>query len=186
MSANQLNGMGMTGTGWTVASLWQTLPMAIDNTQVLFTPDDLHEVLDRMAALADRGDGKGWMNLQPWVEDADAPDNSPLGRMFSARGPAIPMSTWVPAHRRGRRSVQATLGLSHVTGRFAVGRLADKGVEVPPGWTLKQDHNRRGLVFEIAAGTSVEETLEFMLASSTVLSGVPITGRWVADVAIQR
>lgn len=160
--------------------------MAIDNTQVIFSPDDLEEVLDRMGVIAARDDGKGWMNLQPWVKDDDAPVSSPLGRMFTARGPAIPFATWVPAHRRGRRRVLGTLGLSHVTGRFAPARLAERGVEVPSAWVLKQDHNRRGLVFEIDGDTTVAETLDFMLAASTVLSGVPIRERWVADFAIQR
>lgn len=162
--------------------------MAIDTTQVLFTPDDLDEVLRHMQELADRGDGKCWMNLQPWVDEEDAPPNSPLGRMFSARGPAIPMATWVPARRgrSARRSVPATVGLSHITGRFAVTRLTERGVDVPEGWTLKQDHNRRGLVFEISEETSPRGLLDFMLASSTALSGVPITDRWIAEVFIQR
>ena len=160
--------------------------MAVDTTQVLFTPDDLGEVLQHMRELDERGDGKGWMNLQPWVDAEDAPPNSPLGRMFSARGPAIPMCTWVPGRQRTRRAVPATLGLSHMTGRFAVKRLAERGVDVPSGWALKQDHNRRGLVFDLPKDALVEDILDFMIAASTALSGVLITDRWIADAVVQR
>ncbi len=138
-----------------------------------------------MEDLAARGDGKGWLNLQPWVDDADRPPDSPLGRMFSARGPAIPLATWVPQHRRGRREIPATLGIAHMTGRFAVRRLAEHGVEVPAAWVIRQDHTRRGLVFELPSGVGAAAVLAFLMAASTVLSGVQADGRWVADVVVQ-
>ena len=160
--------------------------MAVDHTSVLFTGDDVAEVLSCMDDLAARGDGRGWLNLQPWVEDEDRPPTSPLGRMFSSLGPAVPLATWVPAHRRGRSAVAGTVGISHATGRFAVRRLAERGVEVPPAWAVRQDHTRRGLVFELPAGAGAGDVLTFLLAALEVLSGVEIDGRWMADVAVQR
>lgn len=160
--------------------------MVVDHTSVLFTSDDTDEVLTCMADLAARGDGRGWLNLQPWVEDEDRPPTSPLGRMFSARGPSVPLATWVPQHRRGRSAVQATVGISHPTGRFAVRRLADGGVVVPPEWVVRQDHTRRGLVFALPPGAGVGEVLTFLLAAMEVLTEVPTDGRWMADLAVQR
>lgn len=160
--------------------------MAIDHTSVLFRSEDTAEVLSCMEDLAARGDGRGWLNLQPWIDQEDQPATSPLGRMFSARGPEVPLATWVPQHRRGRNDVQATIGISHPTGRFAVRRLADAGVEVPPAWVVRQDHTRRGLVFELPAEAGAGEVLTFLLAAMEVLSGVPTDVRWVADVAVQR
>ena len=160
--------------------------MVVDNTSVLFTTGEVAEVLSCMEDLAARGDGRGWLNLQPWVEDQDRPPTSPLGRMFSSLGPAIPLATWVPQHRRGRSAVLGTIGISHATGRFAVRRLAERGVEVPPAWAVRQDHTRRGLVFELPDGAGVADILRFLLAAMEVLSGVETDGRWVADVAIQR
>ena len=160
--------------------------MAVDHTGVLFTADDTAEVLSCMEELAARGDGRGWLNLQPWVEDEERPPTSPLGRMFSARGPEVPLATWIPQHRRGRSAVPGTIGISHPTGRFAVRRLADGGVHVPQSWTVRQDHTRRGLVFELPGGVGVAEVLRFLLAAMATLSGVETDHRWVADVAVQR
>ncbi|MCE2531789.1 MAG: hypothetical protein J4F44_04830 [Acidimicrobiia bacterium] len=160
--------------------------MAVDHTGVMFTSEDTAEVLSCMEDLAVRGDGRGWLNLLPWVEDEDRPPTSPLGRMFSARGPEIPQATWVPQHRRGRSTVRATIGISHPTGRFAVRRLAENGVHVPQAWTVRQDHVRRGLVFELPDGVGAAEVLRFLMAATEVLSGVETDGRWVADIAVQR
>ena len=160
--------------------------MAVDHTSVLFTTDDTAEVLSCMEDLAARGDGRGWLNLQPWVPDEDLPPTSPLGRMFSSVGPAIPLATWVPQHRRGRSTVLGTIGISHATGRFAVRRLAERGVDVPPAWAVRQDHTRRGLVFELPDGAGVTDILRFLLAAMEALSGAATDGRWVADVAVQR
>ena len=160
--------------------------MATDHTGVMFTGDDPDELLSLMQDLAARGDGRGWLNLQPWVDEEDRPPTSQLGRMFAATGPVVPVATWVPGHRRGRGSVRATVGISHPTGRFAVRRLAESGVTVPEGWTVRQDHIRRGLVFELPDGVGVAEVLRFLLAATAALSGVPTDGRWVADVAVQR
>ncbi len=166
--------------------MWQHRVMAVDHTGVMFTSDDTAEILSFMDDLAARDDGRGWINLQPWVEDEDRPPSSQLGRMFSARGPEVPQATWVPRHRRGRSVVPATVGISHPTGRFAVRRLATAGVHVPQSWTVRQDHVRRGLVFELPEGVEVAEVLRFLLAAVTTLSGVATDERWVADVAIQR
>ena len=160
--------------------------MAVDNTSVLFTTGDTAEVLSCMEDLAARGDGRGWLNVQPWVEDADRPPTSPLGRMFSPLGPAIPLATWVPQHRRGRSTVLGTIGISHATGRFAVRRLAERGVDVPRAWAVRQDHTRRGLVFELPDGAGVSDILRFLLAAMEALSGAATDGRWVADMAVQR
>ncbi|MDE0653335.1 MAG: hypothetical protein OXI26_06760 [bacterium] len=160
--------------------------MAVDHTGVLFTAEDTAEVLSCMEDLAARGDGRGWLNLQPWVEDEDRPPTSPLGRMFSSLGPVVPLATWVPQHRRGRSVVRGTVGISHATGRFAVRRLADGGLEVPPAWAVRQDHTRRGLVFELPDAVGAGEILAFLLAALEVLSGVETDGRWVADIAVQR
>lgn len=160
--------------------------MVVDQTSILFTTGDTAEVLSCMEDLAARGDGRGWLNLQPWVEDEDRPPTSPLGRMFSSLGPAIPLATWVPPHRRGRSTVPGTIGISHATGRFAVRRLAERGVDVPPAWVVRQDHTRRGLVFEVPGGAGITDILRFLLAALEVLSGVETDGRWVADVAVQR
>ena len=160
--------------------------MAVDHTGVLFKADDTAEVLSCMEDLAARGDGRGWLNLQPWVEDEDRPPTSPLGRMFSSLGPVVPLATWVPRHRRGRSVVAGTVGISHATGRFAVRRLADGGVHVPAGWAVRQDHTRRGLVFELPDATAAGDILTFLLAAIEVLSGVETDGRWVADIAVQR
>lgn len=139
-----------------------------------------------MAELAARG--QGWINFEPEVpEDVEVPGPG-LFSFMSARGPAVPLATWVPARvtRRGR-AVPATLGLQHPAGVRAAARLAEHGLERPGGWRVTQDHPKRGLVVEVSAppdagGAAEAPVLEWLLRAAELLSMVPPTGWWVAAV----
>ena len=131
---------------------------------VVFTPDDLGPVL---AAVQEHG----WVNLQPEVDEAAAPEQQGGGffAAFGARGPVVPFGTWHP----GERSV----GLQHGSGP----KLARR-IDVPAGWRVVQDHPKRGLVLRVPAGTGTEEVLRWLLATGTALCPLPLLGRWVAEV----
>lgn len=159
--------------------------MAINHKIINFYISEPDEILQAMQDLRKLGDGKGWMNLIPWLEDVDVPRHSPLGKMFSAKGPGIPQSTWVPASPNAKKPKDGNLGILHPAGRFAVRQLKEGGVEVPSRLTLKQDHPRRGLVFILDTKTEEAELLNFMVAASKFLSEVQIEDRWVADILKQ-
>ena len=56
------------------------------------------------------------------------------------------------------------------------------GWGLPEGWTLVQDHPRRGLVVLPAAGGDKQEVLTWLLEAGMVLSVVRLTGQWQAEV----
>jgi hypothetical protein len=131
---------------------------------VVFEPDDLAPVLAGLTP-------KGWVNLQPEVDVDAEPASQPSGLfgLFGSRGPAVPFCTWHP----GERSV----GIQHSTG----GRLKER-VDVPAGWRVVQDHPKRGFVAQVPADVTDAEALAWLVHTAGPLSGLPLLGRWVAEV----
>ena len=138
-----------------------------------------------VAALAELvGAERGWMNLFPEVaeDDAQAVAPSAIGALFRASGPPIPQATLIaPADgRRGRRPAQ--LGLTHGVGTMVVRRLAAEGIALREGWTVVQDHVRRGLVVRLDDPLDPSAAVEWAMRAATAVCPVPVTGRWLAEV----
>lgn len=159
--------------------------------EVEFDPPRCEAVVDRMDRLA--AAGEGWINLLPGVPREEAEQHSP-GVLSGLLGPAqapVSMCTWVPApapgaRRRPRRGDAETVGIMHARGRLAAGQLASLGVPVPAGWTVRQDHARRGLIVVPERGAPHARVLEWTLAAGAALAAVPLTGRWKARVYLPR
>ena len=160
--------------------------MALDKRHIRFERSDLDEVAHEMLALAARGDGRGWMNVQPVVADEDRPPESPVFKLFTAKGPAIPLGTWVPAHKYRDKWQPASVGLQHAGGRHASKLLEERGVVAPAGWNRRQDHIKRGLVYELPDGHDPTAALAFLLDAMSQLVAFPLSGRWLAVVLTQR
>ena len=184
-----------------------------------FTPDALEPVLDQMRAIGRARNG--WVNVRPiplsdesdeqLTEFAPTPPVAPVG-LFARWRLVLIEGTWVPG-KAGRNGVEdASVGLSHPAGRFAVRQLRDAGVPLPEGWRVVVDHARRGLVLSVpdrrgsapdgssadssadsSAGSSVgsapgdasaavEVVLDWLLAAGAALGPDQITGRWRAEV----
>jgi hypothetical protein len=146
---------------------------------VTFEESDLGPVLAHLEGL--HREGRGWVNVRP---DVDAPPPSRgLSLVFSARGPAVPLGTWVaPAPtRRGERG-PATIGLEHGLGAKAMPHLRAAGLEPPAGWRVRQDHVRRGLVVEVDDATAPDAALRWLLAAARSLCRLPLGQAWVASV----
>ena len=146
---------------------------------VEFPEDERAEVLRRMAKLSDAG--AGWINFSPGlnVEEPPAPSTT-LGMLLASRGPTVPLATWVPA--QGREP--STAGIEHSQGPRVVRTLAERGVPVPEGWRVAQDHPRRGLVVVPAPGVgdeALDTVLGWLLRAAAVLCPLPRSGRWRAD-----
>lgn len=133
-----------------------------------------------MVALA--AAGRGWVNLSPGLDlDAAPPPRSTLGRMFSGRGPTVPLATWAPAQDRD----PSTAGIEHGEGPGAAALLAEARTPVPDGWRVLQDHPKRGFVVAIPAATTTEEldtVLRWLLRAAGALCAWPRTGEWRAMV----
>ena len=160
--------------------------MALDKRYLRFERGDLDEAAHEMLTLAARGDGSGWLNVQPVVADEDRPYESPLFKLFTARGPAIPLGTWVPGHHYRDKWQPTSVGLQHAAGRHASKLLEERGVVEPDGWNRRQDHIKRGLVYELPQGQDPKTTLEFLIDAMTQLVDFPVTGRWQGVIFTQR
>lgn len=151
-----------------------------DPAVIEFHPGDPEAVCAWMRRLAGSG---GWLNIEPGVDERDLPPpRSPLAALVGARGPDVPLATWVPARTGRRRRRPAAVGVQHAAGPRAARLLADRGVPVPPGWRVVQDHPRRGLAAEVPDGTAPEDVIAWLVAATEALSTVPLTGTWRAVV----
>ena len=130
------------------------------------------------------GGSGGWVNFEPAVEVEDvAAAGSGTFALFSGRGPIVPLATWTPAKtpRRGRRE-PAMIGLQHPAGSKAKPLLAQHGHPVPDGWTVVQDHVRKGLVVALPDDVAAAEALGWVLRAARLLSTIPLGGQWRASV----
>ena len=133
--------------------------------------------------MADLADGSGWLTFDPAIDDRfPVPTQSLLGKLVSGRGPAVPRGTWVPAQMDRRRPEPVSVGILHGTGADAVGRLAEKDIEVPDRWRIVADHSKRGLVAWVPIDIPDRDVLVWTLRASRALTRIPLTGRWRAAV----
>lgn len=148
--------------------------------QFLFSsraPAPVVAYVDRLVAAGD-----GWLNLVPVIDDRDErPTELGFMTLLSGSGMGVTMITWVPKRSGQRRSVDQTLGISHVTGQRAVAPLAAAGVGVPVQWRLDQDHPRRGLIVHPPADEAGETVVTWALRAVEALEGRPLTS-WRANV----
>ncbi len=139
--------------------------------------EDRDELVDAIARVAAAGDG--WINVEPSVDDDDRTEVPGIFAWFSARGPQVPVGTFVAGTDRDPASV----GLAHGSGRGAADRLVDAGVTAPGDWVARQDHAKHGLVWEIHPQRVDAPAVATLLTEGTVvLSTLPTTGGWVATV----
>jgi hypothetical protein len=124
----------------------------------------------------------GWVTLLPAVpEEVAPPPQSPLARLFSGRGPPVPVCTWV-APQPKQKPPHVELGILHGTGPKAKARLADQGCPVPDRWVVLADHPRRGLVVAVHPDVEPLESAAWLVAAGAALCRVPMTGMWRAEV----
>ncbi|MDQ4070851.1 MAG: hypothetical protein M3203_15485 [Actinomycetota bacterium] len=147
-----------------------------------FDAGHLDEVVAVMEAIT-RAE-EGWINFQPAVRVEDVPPpGSGFFSLFSGRGPAVPLGTWTPpsSPRRGRPE-PAMIGLQHPAGGKAKPLLERLGHPVPDGWVVTQDYVKKGIVVALPPGTAHEDIVRWLLAAAAVLTTVPLTGEWRAEV----
>lgn len=159
--------------------------MGISIVEIGFHRDEHELVSAAMNRLESRGDGKGWINLQPHLSDeqeAQIPHQTALGSWFSGRGPVVSMATWTPS-AGGRKPRAAQIGLAHGTGQKALDRLAEVGLGLPEGWVRRQDHAKHGIVVDLPSGEDPGRVISWLIVTATFLRTVVEPGaEWVARV----
>ncbi|MCY4067862.1 MAG: hypothetical protein OXE79_01970 [Acidimicrobiaceae bacterium] len=149
-----------------------------------FTTGDTDAVLRQMEALAQRGDGSGWINIGPGLREDQIeklPRPSPLGGWFSGRGPVVPMATWTPPST-GRSPSPTLLGVQHGSGPKALNRLREAGAPLPDRWRKIQDHAKNGIVVQPSAEASHQEMLQWLLKVCWALCPIDVEDHWLAEV----
>ncbi|MEI8262630.1 MAG: hypothetical protein WCG59_02140 [Actinomycetes bacterium] len=132
-----------------------------------------------LSALGDLSHQEGWMNLTPGVpSDAIVEESSLFSWLSGARPQAAPMATWIPPATGSPKP--GVLGVLHARGRLHPDGVA-KLKSIPASWSCRQDHARRGLLFEVDQSTP-EEMSKAMMGIVEELATLPTTGRFFVEV----
>ncbi len=132
---------------------------------------------DREAALAALdavSAGRGWCNVSPNVEE-EVPDMKV--NYFGLRlNKGVTIASFVTAPARHGTVPPSTLGVLHSRSRLGAERIAVLLAGAP--FTVRQDHNTRGLLLEVPASTSAEQVLTVMCTLTEALCDYDFTGSW--------
>lgn len=136
--------------------------------------DTLEELVDALSLA--RGHS-GWVNATPGVpEDYPQLRGSLFSWLTGPTPPGAPLVTLMPGHG----GQPDTLGILHAKGRLGLLRGGNM-VSVPASWRCQQDHNRRGLLFEVPAVTD-GELAQVMISTCDELATIPTTGSYLIEL----
>ena len=122
----------------------------------------------------------GWVNIEPAVDDEERADVPGIFSWFSARGPQVPIGTFVAGSDRSPASV----GIEHGFGRRASTRLTECQIVVPKTWVCRQDHPKRGLVWELNPHeVDAESVVDVLLKATENLCPLSTDGQWTAVIS---
>ena len=129
---------------------------------------------DAVAALDAVSDGRGWCNLSPNVEE-DVPDMKVnyFGLRFNK---GVTVASYVSAPPRRGVAQPSTLGVLHSRSRLGRERIATLLAGAP--FTVRQDHNSRGLLLEVPVATPADQVLTVMCSLTEALCDYRLTGTW--------
>ena len=145
----------------------------------LAEPDEVRSVV--AATERHRQSGQGWVNLAPDFGD-DGP-RPPKPSWFSGRGPILPMVSLVPGKPTSNASGRPLMvGIEHGAGPTAIAKVTQAGLVLQPGWRVRQDHGRRGIVVEVAPASPVEPVLRWALAAAGELCSLRLPDVWAAEI----
>jgi len=140
---------------------------------------------DRRAALAAIGavgDGRGWCNVSPDVEE-EVPDMKV--NYFGLRlNKGVTVATFVTTAPRHGVAQPSTLGVLHSRSRLGSERITSMLAGAP--FTVRQDHNTRGLLLEVPVATSAEQVLTVMCSLTESLCDYEFTGKWTLSQFLSR
>ena len=145
-----------------------------------FAVESVDAVVAVMAELA--SPPAGWLALQPGFDAELAPPRRRWSGFFTARGPYIPVVTWVPGERTRQGVDYTAVGLQHGYGGAVAPWLGEQGIGVPSGWEVVSDHPMRGLVVAVPPAVDHETVLRWLLDAGDRLCPVQLTGEWRATV----
>jgi hypothetical protein len=127
-----------------------------------------------LAAIDAVAEGRGWCNVSPNVEE-DVPDMKVnyFGLRFNK---GVTVASYVTAPQRRGTAQPSTLGVLHSRSRLGRERIAEMLAGAP--FTVRQDHNSRGLLLEVPIGTSSDQVLTVMCNLTESLCDYDFAGTW--------
>ena len=147
-----------------------------------FTPPEVSRVAAYLETLSEASDG--WINLLPGIEEDEETSTERPGpfSIFGAKQPPVTMGTLMPPKPARAQYDGVTIGIMHPAGKKVVRYLAEIGIPVPPGWVVRQDHVRRGLVIRTALGAAAGDVVTWAVRVGEALCRSEMTGQWQAVV----
>jgi hypothetical protein len=167
-----------------------------DPVYLVVDPGDLGLLIEEIDAMSAPNSGHevsgGWVNLLPRIpEDVALPATPGPFAVFSKRGPAVPMASWVVEAPKRKRAGPTLAGPTPSGSTLAGPTLGEASVEIgilhpaagpvrallqplPDGFHVTQDHPKRGLVIRSESTSTIDtrETVAWVLASLTELCRV--------------
>ena len=137
---------------------------------------------EAVVSLDEVNGGRGWCNLTPEVaaDDVDVLSVNVLSLRVK-RG--APVATYVSSPPKRGDARPGTLGVLHTRGRLGSERV-DRMLDGAP-FATRQDHQQRGLLLEVPAGTPSVEVLACMRRFLDALCDFERTGKWRMDVYLR-
>ncbi len=133
---------------------------------------------DAERAISSVSDGRGWCNVTPLVEE-EVPDMKVnYFGLWLNKGVAV--ASYVTLAPRKGVEQPSTLGVLHSRSRLGAERVALMLRGVP--FTVKQDHNTRGLLLNVPHGAEAAEILAVMCSLTESLCDYAFKGSW--DMAL--
>ncbi|MGC1419013.1 MAG: hypothetical protein WA786_02680 [Acidimicrobiales bacterium] len=133
---------------------------------------------DAEVAVDSVGSGKGWCNVVPIVtQDAKDLTMSVFGLWVSS---GVTVASFVTAPPRQGVASPSSLGLLHTRGRLGRDRISTLLNGAP--FTVRQDHNHRGLLLEVPSTAPTAQVLDVMCTLTSELCDYELTGTWRLDL----
>jgi hypothetical protein len=141
------------------------------------TPQHLRFSSDRSeaeTAIASVNDGRGWCNVTPLVEE-EIPDMK-VNYFGLWLNKGVTVASYVTSPPRKGVPQQSSLGVLHSRSRLGAERVALMLRGAP--YTIKQDHNTRGLLLNVPLTSPPEEIVNVMCSLTESLCDYEFTGSW--------
>jgi len=132
---------------------------------------DREQAIDAMGSVAS---GRGWCNVTPEVEeDVDEMKVNYFGLRFNK---GVIVASYVTSAPKKGVDQPSTLGLLHSRGRLGRERINSLLAGAP--FTIKQDHNSRGLLLSVPASAPPSQVLNVMCTLTEELCDYQFMGFW--------
>jgi hypothetical protein len=148
----------------------------VTTRQVLEFSDDPAVAVEAVAGISG---GVGWCNLTPEIEADEVEVLSPS--VFSLRTKqGAPVASLVTSPPKRGVARPSSLGVLHTRGRLGKERVTQLLAGAP--FMLRQDHQTRGLLFEVPPDAPAAEVVATMCRLLETLCDYDRTGRWRLEV----